>query len=322
MSQTLEAPNYRRLNLLEELELDADAAAGDVSITVRNNNNVASTHPIVLGRLGGENTEQRTVSGTTGATAIAIDALKFDHPRFDKIYRVYGTKIRFYRAANVDGSRPADDDFDLLTTVDIDFDQMQTSYTDNTGGEDYWYTFTYYNSTAGSETAFAITPMRGLGSSNTPYTSVEAIRGESGLKSRWVTDADLDKKRLEAESKINSMLVGVYEVPFTEAVPEIIQAIATQLAAGYALMTNYGIMSAFNTANGKAKVDAAMAELTKLANREYRIVDVAGADISLDASSGFSAWPNADTAEAEASQGGGERMFRVSDIQGYESRQY
>jgi hypothetical protein len=68
---------------------------------------------------------------------------------------VVGGSIRIYRAANVDGSGPDDEDFALLTLRSIDADQQTTYYTDPVGSSDYWYKLTYYDATANAEAALA-----------------------------------------------------------------------------------------------------------------------------------------------------------------------
>lgn len=314
MAQTLKIDNFGDLNILEISQLNADVAAAATSLTVINNESYANTDYIYIGEFGGELGETVVASGVTGATTINCAATRLAHKRFDPIASLFGNKIRIYRAANADGTQPADDDFVLLTTIDIDYDQKYTPYTDSGGSSDYWYKFTYYNSTSLAESALADSKsVRGGGVGN--YVSVEAIRTEAGFTgNRFITDSRIDEARQAAQRTIDSALGDIYTVPFTAVPPNpIIARIAKLLAAGDLLSQSYGAFGGQAASEGKKKTDEGMALLEKINKRELILTDETGTSTESTNASGFNAWPNATTADADPEDGGAPRQFRMSD---------
>lgn len=313
MAQTLKINNFSDLNVVEKGILDADVAVGATSLTVQNNENIANLDHLYVGKFGAETSEKRTVSGVTAATGITVDALTEKHFRFDPFTKLFGNQIKIYRAANVDGTQPADGSFTLLATVAIDFDQRETLYTDSGGSSSYWYKFIYYNSTSAAATNLADSKaVRGGGIGN--YASIEAIRKKSGFQNnRNITDGDVDAERQAAQREIDSMLGDLYTVPFTSPINPIITRITVLLAAGALLTTNYGVFSGQTINNGKAMIDEAMGLLDKINERKLILQNATGVTTESTAASGFDAWPDATTIDADADVGGGDRMFRVSD---------
>ena len=320
MSQTLTISNYPKTNILEETELTADAASAQAVIAVINNQNFAENTHYVIGRIGGESLEKLlvlSVSGTTGITATTN--LARSHSKFDKVTRLFGNKIRIYRAANADGTQPADGSFALLTTVDIDFDGSQTEYTDDDGSSSYWYKHTFYDSVGLEETPLSGSgAVRGGGIGN--YASIESIRKQAGLENnRYITDPQIEEKRQSAQKLIDATLTGLYTVPFTAPINPLIAEITRLYAAGLLLTSEFGGNSTGRMyIEGKGMMDSVTNTsgtglLDKLNKKELKLVGLTGdAETVVDAG-GYSAWPTGDTATTATEYGGGARKFRSED---------
>ena len=80
-------------------------------------------------------------------TVTLVSPLEYLHAAFADVTGVLGDMVHFYRATNVDGNVPADDQFTVLATRDIDPDQPTTYMTDTSGGSEFWYRRTYFNAT-------------------------------------------------------------------------------------------------------------------------------------------------------------------------------
>ncbi len=314
MSQTITVENYGSLNILERAQLNTDEAAGQTTITLTNTAGFAAGNYLYTGTLGNESGEVNVINSVTdGTTVVLTTAYARSHNRFDPVCSLYGNKVRIYSAANVDGSAPADASFSLLATIDIDYDETQSSYTDAAGDSDYWYKYTYYNSTTTSESDLsAVNAVRGGNIGN--YASIESIRDAAGFKNnRHITDSRVDQKRQAAQALINSELSGIYVVPFTGTINPLIAEITIMLAAGYLLTKNYGPLSTLNTNEGQQMVDAAMAMLTKIKNKSLVLTDTEGVSSATPNSAGFRMWPDSSTSASDSTVGGGGRLFRVSD---------
>jgi len=320
MSQTLTVVNYPAKNILEITTLTADANSGQAVLSVENNQNFSTNKHAVIGRIGSETLEKIQVLSITATTTITATAnLATTHQKFDTVTRLFGNKIRIYRAPNVDDSIPADGSFTLLDTVDIDFDDQQTRYTDPDGSSDYWYKSTFYDSVGTTETAIGdSTAVRGGGYGN--YASLESIRSTAGFaNNRFITDAKIDEKRQAAQNLINATLTGIYTIPFTNPINPLIAEITRKLAAGYLLS-----QEATNAAM-RAQGEALIAEVTnskgtgtldKLDKKELKLVGIIGSDGTDSSSSStgtVTGFPDGTTADADASVGGAPRQFRMSD---------
>lgn len=316
MSQSLQIPNFTPLSIRERSTLDADAAIGETALVLSYADNFAADDYLVVGRLGSESAELLQVQAVSNDVNIdLVNAIVKDHSRFDEVNLLYGNQIRIYRAANVDGNVPDDDSFDPLgSAIDIDIDQAQTAYTDPDGGENYWYKFTYYNSTADIETDLASSAaVRGGGHGN--YASVDAIRQAAGFAgNRYITDTLIATKRAAAQSVIDSELTGMYVVPFEKPINPLIVEITTELAAGYLLLDEYGGTSARMREQGQAKVDQALAKLTRINNKELVLTGVTGVTQTVPDAGGYNAWPNASTGNTPTDpHNGAPRMFTTQD---------
>lgn len=318
MPQNLNINNFGKLNVKEKAELNADVAAAATAIVVSSNKDFAANDFAVIGRLAGESSEKVTVGGVTTDVGITVSALKFAHTRYEEVTSLFGDQIRIYSADNVDGTTPADGSFSLLTTVDIDTDQQETSYTDAAGGEGKWYKITYYNSLSTNETALTdSTAVRGGGYGN--YASIESIRGQAGLiNNRNITDARIEEKRQAAQSLINSTLTGRYAIPFVSPINPLIAEITRLLSAGYLLTQEFGQTSTSTYREGQEMLNRVTniqntGILDKLNVGTLTLQNAQGISQESSTSSNYNGWPNATTETASADDGGGVRGFRISD---------
>lgn len=320
MASTIKIPNFGSLNIVEKSELNADAAAAATTLTVAYTDDMSANDYLYIGHLGTENGEVKLITSVDSKTQLTVPALDKGHSRFDPLTILFGNQFRVYRASNVDGTQPADGDFSLLTTQDLDYDQNQSEYNDSSGSSSYWYKFTYYNETSTDETALAdSTAVRGGGVGN--YASIESIRRTAGLdQNQFITDAYIEEKRQAAQNLINATLQGIYTLPFSSTVLQqnpIIGEITRRLAGGYLLTADYGPLNTLNTNEGKNMIDSVTnADKTGLLDRlnakDLVLVDESGASVAIAGSGdSFKAFPDANTKNLDADQGGGPRMFNT-----------
>ncbi|GMB00920.1 phage protein Gp36 family protein [Pelosinus sp. IPA-1] len=70
-----------------------------------------------------------------------------------------------------------------------------------------------------------------------PYTTEELVKGKSKLENEFDFNAEQHIK--DAQAKIDIKLRRKYKVPFADPVPSIIESIATNFAAGFAIEKDY-----------------------------------------------------------------------------------
>jgi hypothetical protein len=313
MSQTIKVSNFSPNNVVERSKLAADVAIGASTISVEYADNIANGNYIYIGRLGSELGELRTVSGAPSGQVVSLSAVTSKlHTRYDDISTLFGNSIRVYRAANVDGTQPSDGSFSLLSTVTIDYDQLETSYTDASGGSGYWYKFTYFNSTSTAETNIADSfAVRG---GQVSYCTLEDVRREAGFLSNYnILDNTVDLKRRAAQQLLNGTLDGLYTLPFTEPISPYVRDLTARIGGAMLAMEQYDQFSnAYTTA--KAKYDLAIGELDDLKSKKTLVTDANGSSLALSSAAAMQMWPNATTADTDGDQGGGERLFRISDV--------
>lgn len=331
MSATFTINNFSPSNILEKAQLNADVAvsASPVALTLVSNNSIAVNDYIVIGPLGSESSELKQVSAVSGSTSVTVPTVSNAHLRYQEVTKLFGNSITVYRAPNVTGAQPADSAFVTFSgnTVAIDPDQPSTLYTDSTGSNAFWYKFVYTNTTSSASTSLSdSSAARGQGYGN--YAAINDIRVHAGFqRSRGVTDAMIDMKRQAAQGAINSRLVGVYTIPFTDPVPALISDITIRLAAGWLLQEQYDPSSNAGQ-KGRQMVESVTndkntGDLDKLQKSQSVLTDATGAAIVTSSSaSGVNGWPNDTTADADFGSGRGTRMFRVGDIEGYNTRRY
>lgn len=311
MPTTLRAQNFSPINIKENTYVDADAAVGATSVTAKSAQNIAQNDFIYIGGPNSEGTEKRQVGAVSGQT-LPVSALTFAHKRYEQIMAVNGDQIKFYRAANVDGSIPAAASFSAVSggTVDIDADQLFTDFTDTGGSSSYWYTYTYRNSTTTNETE--LDPQVAVrGDDYNHYTAIDAIRKEAGFQNNtFITDGLISLHRDAAESEINGILIANYSLPLDQPVPAMVEYMARRLAAGMLLAAES--LTKEDKEKGEGMMTSVRDMLTKIGNRTMSLVDYQGNSM-LTAGNAMGGWPDNTTEEALPEDGGSERMFRISD---------
>jgi phage gp36-like protein len=308
MSETLRPTNFDAINIVEITEATADIAASQAVANVKNAQGFVADDFYVTGELGAELSEMLQLDSKSGNALTGTSNYLQAHVRGDRITKLFGNQIKLYRATNVDGSVPDDDDFSVLDTVTIEPDQSYTEYTDSIGGSGYWYKKTYYNSVSGSETNIAnSTAVRGGGYGG--YVTWEEVRGEAGLtQNRWIEESVYQEKLDLAQGEVNASLsIGGYTLPLT-SVPAIVKNATLLLAAGYVLTRDYGVSSSGTTKDGELKIKQARAILARIESGEESVVDgTTGAVLSQ--SNKVSGYPNTDGSELSPSEA---RMFGVN----------
>jgi hypothetical protein len=311
MSLTLKLDNYLSNNLVESANLDADSLAAATTLTLRSNQGLAAADFILVGLPGSEQAEIATIQALSGAAGLTFaTGLKYPHSRFDPVNKLFGDKIKLYRAANVDGSQPADGSFSLLTTLALDPDQAMTTYTDSSGGAGFWYKYNYFNSTSSAETDLGdATAIRG----RTYYCTIDDVRQKAGLQNnKWVTDNTIASARAAAQAEVDSELGGLYTVPFTQTpINALISTVTAQLAAGLLLTDDYGVNAAGTSKDGDAKLIGARALLARIKTKELILTDLKGSEIDNNAGT-VQSWPDATTATTDEASAGGDHLFRIS----------
>lgn len=137
---------------LEKTYLSSFAATGATVLAVKNNDRFVNLNKVLLGEMGGERSEIRTLSAVNAnKLAITVDATVFDHNSDAPVYQLNYDKVRFYRRTS-EGGTPT-----LQTTVDIDVDNVDnlTKWDDPNALTTYWYQYAWYNSITDEESEMA-----------------------------------------------------------------------------------------------------------------------------------------------------------------------
>src|SRR5829696_6920292 len=133
--------------------LNADAsAASNVTLTLVNNDGLAENDYIAIGYEGSELCELEQINqAVSGATAVRVATLKFNHKAGEPIVKYRYNQRKFYGATSADGSYVELTAYGSPTTIQVDDPQGTTL--EYTGSEGYTYfKATYYNSTSVEET--------------------------------------------------------------------------------------------------------------------------------------------------------------------------
>ncbi len=297
MSTSLRAESFADINIVEVTVLTADSVVGATTLTVKSTVGFTTSQAIYVGTTGQDGCELAYVATVASGTSLTLSAaLLLPHSKYDPVTGVVGDKLRVYRASNVDGTAPIDGNFTVLGTRQIDPDQQSTYFTDSTGSSDYWYKLTYFNSTTLDETALsASTAVRGDDFGH--YASITEIRSKAGFENAFnLKDRRIDMERRAAESEINTTLAGHYTVPFQKPVPEFVNTLTIQLAAGLLLLDVYGS----GHVQGKDMVKSAREQLQTLRTNTGALIDTAE---GADSSSSISSWPDETTTDERAFTG-------------------
>ncbi|MDQ0825420.1 hypothetical protein QFZ60_001593 [Arthrobacter sp. B2I5] len=296
MATTLRIDSFDELNIVERGELSLDSVMGSSVLGVRCVDDLVAGQTIYVGQLSREGIEKAVIASIADETTISlVEPLQLAHARFEPVTAVLGDSIHIYRAPNVDGTVPSDDQFTILTTRTIDADQTSTYFKDSTGSSAFWYRYTYFNPITLDETPLnAFDAFRGDDFGH--YASLSEIRREAGFENAFnLKDAVIDQQRRMAEAEINASLAGAYTVPFT-TVPEIIHTLTIQLAAALLLTDAYG-----QTPGNKQKLQDARAAIAAYRTRSSVLTD--GQGVSLASSEAVTT--NLDDSDP--------RFFRIGD---------
>lgn len=276
--ETLTLPNYLDINILEEFDLSADAAAAQAVFSLLNPSNAAVNDYVALNP-GSANGELKKILSISGNDITATTALGVLHRNHERVVKLYGSKIRVKRAPDVDGTIPADSAFTTLATLTIDPDQPFSYYTDSAGGSGFWYKFVYYNDVLDSETELAIMEaVRGGGYGH--YVSLADIRAEAGLiETKKLDEAQVAQRRDEAEAEIKGALAAAgYVLPLQTTnnvpyAPPLVRGVARLLAAGLILSQNFGTAKPSSAKDGKTKQDSARNTLKMIQDNKIALLD-------------------------------------------------
>lgn len=128
---------------LEKTYLSSAVLVDATNLPVKNNDNFVVGGKILVGEMGGERSEIRTLYDVNAnKIAMTVDQLDFDHDSDAPIYRLEFDKVRFYRRATM-GDAPS-----LMATLDIDVDNADkiTRWDDTSATTSYFYQTAFYNS--------------------------------------------------------------------------------------------------------------------------------------------------------------------------------
>lgn len=189
MAKLLEFDNKSLMSDAEEVaHIRVPVAAGaTVTIKLDNNEGLAQNDYILIGEIGGTQSEVAKISAAVVAgTDIVVTTLVFPHNAGVKVYLLKYNQVKFYRAATLAGTKT------LLTggTVAIDADDEFTSFSDSANTTGYAF-FTLYNSTTAVESGF---------SGGYPYTLL----------------------KMSSRAKIRQMFQGFYKRPYDASLFDIL----------------------------------------------------------------------------------------------------
>lgn len=221
MSTILKLDQFASSNIVQNTRFAQDEAVAQTELSLENASNFVVDEYALLGSKGVETSEIGLMSAVAD-NKITVPATEYAHSITDPAYQLFGNQIRIYRAANVDGTEPDSGDFSLLATETIEADKLMLDYTDSTGGSDYWYKQTYYNSNTSVETDSTLaTATRGGGYGR--YTRIDRVRKKAGLEDNPdYSDIEIDESIIEAQSEVDSALTTAgYTLPLTSVPPMI-----------------------------------------------------------------------------------------------------
>lgn len=296
MAETLVIPNFSEVNLAEKSEITAAVIAGGSTFVVENAQGLATDDYILLGQKGSETAEIVQVQSISTKTVTITGIFSHNHPKTEPIQKLKANKIRVYRTANVDGTEPGYDDFTtLVDTATIDPDNVSTEIVDSSGGSDYWYLFVYYNSTALSETS-KTNAIRVRGSSYGDYVSVERVRREAGFQNNpYVPDDKIKECVDDAQSEVKGALkMAGYTLPLT-TVPPVVRRATMFMAAGYLLMSDFGLGAVGTSKEGATKLEMGRKMLKDFLDMKVELLDNQESGLDQNDNIGLGGYPNNDT---------------------------
>lgn len=132
-------------------------AAADTSVTVKNTVNYVADNYIVVGLFGQNQSEIVKIATLPSATSLTVSAFSFPHEQDAPLTRVLYNQFKIYRSTTgIAGT------YTLLATKNLMVDEPFNSYDDSGAQSNYYYKFTYYNSTSSVESSYS-TPIPATG---------------------------------------------------------------------------------------------------------------------------------------------------------------
>jgi hypothetical protein len=294
---------------LQQASVNAVSAVGDTTVTLISASYLSVDDFLYLPFAPSETGEKAVIASISGQIVTLDTALAYPHFKNETVTKVFGDQLKFYAAvAPTDNSVPTDASFYALSggTVDIDPQQLETSFTDPAGGQGFWYRFTHYNSVTHAETdVSACPPIRG--GSYGHYVSIYDIRCEAGFKNNPnIEDAEIDSYRRRAESEVDGSLAMAYILPLPST-PYLIEYATLKLAAGYLLCKDYSPYQLGENHEGLGKISEARALLNRISTRQIMLPDIRENILKNDQS--VAGWPNDSTSTFTGNGGDNGYMF-------------
>lgn len=312
MAVTLSAPNFKDNNIIDTAKVAVDANAGQPVFQIDNPDPLSAHDYILIGRRGGSMSKIYQIASIAGSNVTLTTNLEFFSERGQEVTKLFGNQIKIYTAPYVAGQTPTT--FTPLTggSINIVADRAATAFTDPAGTDKLWYKFTYFNTYTSGETALADSVAARDMRANA-YCTIAAIRRDAGFDDApEVLDEDLAFHRQAAQSEVDGALAGKYVLPFSQPVDPQIVNITKTLAAGYAMISEFGTFDGMDKTKGEKKRDDARAQLKLLQSGSSILVGVDGISDVLSDAGGFSSGYSSDD----------EAMFTKDMISGYWGRDY
>lgn len=136
----------------EKAYLTDPVSAGVTTIAVGNTDRFAANQRIMLGEMGREKTEIVTVTAVASDTSLTVGTTQFSHEASDPITVMRFDQVKIYRSTSgVSGT------YSILATQDLDVDneELITTYDDTTGLSTYYYKSTFYHSVSTLESSLS-----------------------------------------------------------------------------------------------------------------------------------------------------------------------
>lgn len=133
---------------LEKSYLSTLVEADETVLPVKNNEKFVVGKKVLVGEMGGEQSEIRTISAVAAnGLSITVDQLDFDHSSDAPVYQLQYDQINFYRRTSAGGAPT------LMATLDIDVDNadMLTRWDDPAAATSYFYQTSFYDSVGDEE---------------------------------------------------------------------------------------------------------------------------------------------------------------------------
>jgi Protein of unknown function (DUF1320) len=301
MAIKLSAPNYEEPNLLAFTSILSTIEAGVSHFPVENTASFVAQKTIAIGR--GENAEVLLIQSVSPQEIVTTTNSRFRHTDEEPVYCLLGNKVRFYSSPNLDNFPPANNTYTLIDGGEVAIvpDQLETVFVDPDGSSDFWYKFIYFDSNSNDYTDLEDS-IASRGDDFGHFVDVNEVRDEAGFKeSIYIMNTVVLKRRNEAESEIKGVCASAgYALPLRDSkgnlyVPEVIEQICRNLAAGFLLTKEYGASSPDTKDQGLSKIKNARETLKLIANST--LILLGPDDVSLSQQSQVEGSPDDDTDE-------------------------